>query len=477
VKDLPRSFPFRDIFTSFLKEYSESTTYWYVPKARVLNHENVEVMSEILKVIFEEFLESIWNVETQERILNHFIEVDIVRPSRPDGTQADRAALIRIWKKLLETLGLLWVQDDKEIVITDAALDLLSGQAEEKRQVIERQVIKYQYPNPSLSGLYAEKFTGILPHIFLLQVLMKCDNRITSIEYELSVNLAQSQDDINRIVKYIHSWRDINEQKQQAILKNVQDIVMKEEATDTEISEDIEPEEERTRFKRIHLNASYQKPFFTFPSNIEVDEGDIVCRAPEKVNEFLSKEIPSLKITKFRTLEDWFAYFGDPRKEPSWSTYLISLIEDATTTKEVEQVVKTAIKEHKLTQEETKDIERAQIEKDIETLYYSHPDRLEKGLIVKNRQFPTPIGRLDLLCISKEGEYVIVEIKAQEARDSVFGQILRYIGWVHRNIEGAGDKVRGIILASKFPETAHYSRIGLLKPDYKKFIQFHEYKL
>jgi len=479
VKSLPRSFPFRDIFISFLEEYSQSTTYWYIPKARVLNEENVEVMAQIIKVIFDEFVEKIWNVQTQDQILNRLIQLEILHPYRPDGTQTDKAALIRIWKKLLETLGLLWVQDDKEIVITDAALDLLSGQAEEKRQIIEKQIIKYQYPNPSLSGLYAEKFTGILPHIFLLQLLMKCDNRITAIEYELFVNLAQSQDDINHIVKYIHSWRDINEQKQQVILKNVQDKVMKEEATDTEISEDIETEEERTRLKRIHLNASYQKPFFTFPSNIEVDEGDIVCHAPDKVNEFLSKEIPSLKITKFRTLEDWFAYFGDPKKEPTWSTYLISLIEDATTTKEVKQVVKTAIQEHKdlLTPEEAEDIERAQIEKDIETLYYAHPERLEKGLIVKNRQFPTPIGRIDLLCISKEGEYVIVEIKAQEARDSVFGQILRYIGWIHRNIEGAGDKVRGIILASKFPETAHYSRIGLMKPDYKKFLQFHEYKL
>jgi hypothetical protein len=277
------------------------------------------------------------------------------------------------------------------------------------------------------------------------------------------VNLAKSQEDFNSIVKYIHSWRDINEQEKQIILDKAKQIIM--------------PEERRTRFKRINQDASYQRRFFTFPSYLEVDDGDIVCRAPDKVNALLNKLLPSLKITYFRTVEDWFAYFGDPRKEPSWSTYLISLIEDATTTKEVEQVVKTAIKEHKLTQEETEDIERAQIEKDIETLYYSHPDRLEKGLIVKNRQFPTPIGRIDLLCISKEGEYVIVEIKAQEARDSVFGQILRYIGWVHRNIEGAGDKVRGIILASKFPETAHYSRIGLLKPDYKKFIQFHEYKL
>jgi hypothetical protein len=430
-----------------------------------LNDDSVEIMTQIVKIIFDEFLEYVWNVETQNKILNRLIRFKIFKPYKEGGKKTDRSALTRICKKLLETLGLMWVQDDKEIVITDAGLDLLSAQNKKRRQVIERQIIRYQYPNPSMAKRYAEGFSGILPHIFLLQLLKECDNRITFIEYELFVNLAKSQGDFNRILQYIHSWRDINEKEKQIILNKAKQIII--------------PKKKQTRFKRIDLDSSYQRRFFTFPSYLEVDNGNIICRDPDKVNELLDKLLPSLKITNFLTLEDWFAYFGDPRKEPSWSTYLISLIENATTTKEIAQVVKTAIEEHKdlLTPEETEDIERAQIEKDIETLYYAHPEKLEEGLTVKKRQFPTPIGRIDLLCSSKKGEYVVVEIKAQEARDSVFGQILRYIGWIHRNIEGARDKVRGIILASKFPETAHYSRIGLLKPDYKKFIQFHEYKL
>jgi hypothetical protein len=419
-------------------------------------------------------------VETQDKILNRLIQLKIVSPYRPDGTKADKAALIRIWKKLLETLGLLWVQDDKETAITDAGLDLMSGQAEERRLVIERQIIKYQYPNPSLSGLYAKGFVGLLPHIFLLQVLRECGNRITSVEYELFVNLAKSQDDVNRIVQYIHSWRDINEQEQQVILDKIQKMVMKH-VVEPEVIADIEPEESPTRFHRIHLNATYQKSFFTFPIYVGVKEGEIICRATDRVDEMLSRLLPALKITKFRTLEDWFAYFGDPKKNPSWITYLISLIEDATSRKEVMDEVQTVVKEHRdsLTPEDAESIERAEIEKDIETFYYAHPELLEKGLAIREngRQFPTPIGRIDLLCTSKEGEYVVIEVKAQEAQDSVFGQILRYIGWVHRNIDGARDKVRGIILASKFPETARYSRIGLMKPDYQKFIKFKEHGL
>jgi hypothetical protein len=466
---------------SFLEAYSETPTYWYVPKARVLNDENVQAISNILTLIFEEFLGHIWNVKTQDQILNRLIQCKILKPSKSDSTRADRAALIRIWKKLLETLGLLWVQNNTEIVITDAGLDLFSAEDQEKRHVIERQIIKYQYPNPSLSGLYAESFAGLLPQIFLLQVLRACQDQITPMEYELFVNLAKSQDDTNRVVQYIQSWRDINEQEQQIILENVQKTVMKQPEVNPELSSDIEPEEEQTRFKRIHLNATYQRPFFAFPTYLGFDKGNIICRDPDKVNELLRKFVPSLKITKFRTLEDWFAYFGDPKKEPSWLTYLISLIEDAATRDEVMHEVQTAVEEHKdlLTPDDTESIERAQIEKDIETFYCAHPELLEQGLIVgeNGRQFPTPIGRIDLLCLSQEGEYVVVEIKADEARDSVFGQILRYIGWVHRNIKGARDKVRGIILASRFPEAARYSRIGLLKPDYKHFIQFKRHGL
>lgn len=472
---LDRSFPFRNIFESFLDEYSRRATYWYVPKARVLNDENVEVMAEILKVIFNEFLGCVWNVETQDQILNGLVELGIMKPSKTGGSRADRAALIRIWKKLLETLGFLWVQEDEEIIITDAGLDLLSGRASERRSVVERQIIKYQYPNPSLSGAYAEVFLGLLPHIFLLEVLMKCDHRITFAEYELFVNLATSQEDVEPVFRYIRSWRDINDEEKQIIMDKVVKVPMAEESIGAETDAEMGLEGDKTRYNRIHLDASYQRSFFAFPSYVGVDEGDIICRTPDRVEQLLEQVLPSLKITKFRSIEDWFAYFGDPKREPSWATYLISLLEDAVTSEDVTRA-KSEVEEHRelLGPDEVESVQRAQIEKDIETFYCAHPDMLEEGLVLSEngRQFPTPIGRIDLLCVSKEGEYVIVEVKAQDARDSVFGQILRYIGWVHRNVEGAQDRVRGIILASKFPETARYSRIGLLKPDYQTFIKF-----
>ena len=75
-----------------------------------------------------------------------------------------------------------------------------------------------------------------------------------------------------------------------------------------------------------------------------------------------------------------------------------------------------------------------------------------RGLEYEGRQVETPIGRIDLLCRGIDGKYVVIEIKANEANDAVFGQILRYIGWIHRNFEDGEDNVRGIILAGHFPE-------------------------
>lgn len=470
---LPRAFPFRSIFEEFLERYSSSTTYWYVPKVRTLNEENILAIRQIIELVFNKFLGNLWNQETQDQILKRLIKLKILSPTKR-GTRLDRTALIRIWKKLLEVLGLLWIQENTEIVITDAGLDVIASKGKRARLVIEQQIAKYQYPNPSVSTEYGGHFDGIIPHIFLLQVLQSCGYKIDPIEYELFVNLAQSQSDIDIVTQYIHSWRDLKEEEQEVILKIVRKVIMVVDKSQPDLFKD---DGKPTRFNRIHLDSSYQKSFFTFPNYLGIEEGNIVCRHPRRVDELLQQILPSLKITEFRTLEDWFAYFGDPAQKPSWLTYLISTIEDAKTAEEA----KTIVEKHKdlLKKDEAEAIERAQIEKDIETFYYAHPNMLESGLKVlkKGRQYSTPIGRIDLLCISQKSEYVVVEIKASEANDSVFGQILRYIGWIHRNISNAKNNVRGIILASQFPETARYSRIGLLKSDYQTFIKFKEHGL
>lgn len=63
------------------------------------------------------------------------------------------------------------------------------------------------------------------------------------------------------------------------------------------------------------------------------------------------------------------------------------------------------------------------------------------------KEFDTKeVGKIDLLCIDKHnGDFVVIEIKKYKESDKVVGQILRYMGWVKKNL--AEDKrVRGIII-------------------------------
>jgi len=70
--------------------------------------------------------------------------------------------------------------------------------------------------------------------------------------------------------------------------------------------------------------------------------------------------------------------------------------------------------------------------------------QLYKGRMGK--EFDTQeVGKIDLLCVDNNGDFVVIEIKKEKESDKVVGQIQRYMGWVKKNL--AKDKrVRGIII-------------------------------
>ena len=476
-----RNLPNDEILRAALVEYRKVTTYWYVPKARTLNEENVAYCAEILHIIFEEFLGSAWTTETQDALLNRLTETGVNEPLVEGGTLQDRTALVRIIKVFLETLGLLWVQDGKELVITDAGLALLLARDDQdsQRKLIETQIAKVQYPNPLMSQQWANDFHGILPHLFLLQILQQVDYRLTFEEYELFVNLAASQADVDRIVGYIDRWRAISESDREAF-RNVFGRVLVRRRNQKVPR--LEPPRKAggtgTRINRIQLDGSYQRALFGYPASLRVDNAmrEIHCTSQVAVDTLISEQISDLKLTTFESPEAWFAYFGDPEQQPSWFTHVALTVEAAAS----EEEAKSEIEQHeeKFTKEQSAALRRLQIEKAIESSYAEHTDllhTLEPGLEYQARQFETPIGRMDLLCRGADGKHVVIEIKANEASDAVFGQILRYMGWIHRNFEDGEYNVRGIILASHFSDKARYSRIGLLRPDADSHLKFHRH--
>ena len=103
-------------------------------------------------------------------------------------------------------------------------------------------------------------------------------------------------------------------------------------------------------------------------------------------------------------------------------------------------------------------------ERDLEASLSQNLEQLEKGLEIYNKddlygcQLDTGVvGRIDILAKDSGDRLVVIELKAGEADDKVCGQILRYMGWVKKELVSDNQEVRGIIVANSFKERLKYA--------------------
>jgi endonuclease len=59
--------------------------------------------------------------------------------------------------------------------------------------------------------------------------------------------------------------------------------------------------------------------------------------------------------------------------------------------------------------------------------------------------------RIDILAIDKDEDFVVIELKVSKGYEKSLGQLLRYKGWVRKNLAD-GQKVRGIVIAKEISE-------------------------
>jgi hypothetical protein len=93
-----------------------------------------------------------------------------------------------------------------------------------------------------------------------------------------------------------------------------------------------------------------------------------------------------------------------------------------------------------------------EFEKQLENFLKDNLNSIENRLRIfkdneghDGQQYPTDVGRIDLLCIDENNDFVIIELKKKRTSDVAVGQILRYMGWVNQNLNKE-KKVRGIII-------------------------------
>lgn len=60
---------------------------------------------------------------------------------------------------------------------------------------------------------------------------------------------------------------------------------------------------------------------------------------------------------------------------------------------------------------------------------------------------PPTLVSIDILAVEREsGSFIVIELKKGRPSDQVVGQILRYMGWVKKNLCKDGQGIKGVVI-------------------------------
>jgi hypothetical protein len=74
------------------------------------------------------------------------------------------------------------------------------------------------------------------------------------------------------------------------------------------------------------------------------------------------------------------------------------------------------------------------------------------------QQYDTDIGPIDILAVDpKTKSFVVIELKKGRPSDCVVGQVLRYMGWVKKNLCLDGQAVKGLVICRDLDPKLNYA--------------------
>lgn len=116
--------------------------------------------------------------------------------------------------------------------------------------------------------------------------------------------------------------------------------------------------------------------------------------------------------------------------------------------------------------EATEDPNAFILEKYLEEFIVSNFDTIFKGELKifedadgnDSQQYFTDIGSIDILAVElKSRSFVVIELKKGRPSDKVVGQVLRYMGWIKKNLCTNGQAVKGLVICREYDPKLSYA--------------------
>jgi len=113
------------------------------------------------------------------------------------------------------------------------------------------------------------------------------------------------------------------------------------------------------------------------------------------------------------------------------------------------------------------------IERDLKRFLVQNLSSLDSGLRLlregdtTGEEYPTEAGRIDILGVDRNGDFVVIELKAGVADTDSFGQIIAYMACMDKKARGR--RVRGIIVASDFEDKVKFATMRVPDLQLKRY--------
>jgi len=447
---------------------SEANKYWYlIPRAQYWNRDNLAEAHRVFEILaeyktirvgdlpktnqLELFLHNPDEIiartfTTEAEILERMIHEGIVAQWADNQTQADQLAKLRNYFNLFNRLGFGYINSQKNFYISEIGFTFLKANDEDEQiSIIEQQLVKLQFWNPTLnpqdSNLQSYKKFRLFPYLFLIELLLYLpDGTLSSTEFSLFVSIVRNYDDIDLARERIERFRTLPYEEQQEILVEA-NITFPQKA-----------------------NARVTLGLFGLTPSVEFADEKLSLVDFNRAQMLVDGYRARLVYVDYATIEDWYAYFGTDQDDLQL-TEVIKYYAEIGEEEKAQEVI-LATKDQDAAKSLSESLAQALYERHIEDFLETNLHLLEPNLtlVVDGRQYVTDVGRIDLLARDASERYVVIELKRDRVPDKTIGQILRYMGWIKQNLT-AGEKVRGIIVGQHLSDKLIYACHGLQHPD------------
>jgi hypothetical protein len=430
---------------SRIERDAKAPEYWYVPKGQAVNVENWDRIAEHLRVL-SEFHTTPWE-EAQPRYAELLLKRNLIEPYK--NQEQSFSAVARMQFPVWRLLGLAWVNTSRVPEVTEIGRRFIeAGSTDERRELLEMQLHRYQFYNPSIARHFADFRT--FPVVALYRLLSHVDWKLNWDEFLLFGTRIRSFTEADELADLIDEWRGLTKYEREQLLAVAHTI----QATSHTKSR------EGTTWRKLQDDLNYIQAVLNIPRTLNLT-GNLVAvpqGARRRVQRIILEAARSAEVIDYDCEQDWLALYGEAPGSERWSAPWTTASEARAYYERVGRIdAATAAyaKEGRgRTEKVIEEYRKIQVlERVLEDVLEHNLEALEKGLTLlpNGRQYPTAVGPIDLLARDENGIYVVIELKRGRSSDRVVGQIARYITWVVERLGGGKDsRVRGIVVGRQF---------------------------